>query len=210
MAAHGNYYLTAVVPIDYVRGGPQGKLRELEDVLSNMLTSQPFEGPDQRREVPFAVMPMVHMVRFLIMDELPVQMGNEKSGSLSSKYLVFIAELDGDRDTFLKAFYRGRHDVVRDIFKNCVGFPEDCLEHQFVRYIKRYEIPSTLAFSAYPDLAQPQIRNMLDVQRNLTKFIAANQTRSPQDLFNAWQEFIDDLDSLDLTPREARRVRKTS
>jgi len=212
MSSPGNYFLTVLAPIDYVRGGPQKKLRALEDYLDALETKQPFEGDGAGDRVPFARMPMVHMARFLIIDEIPVQMGNEKSGQLASKYLLFIAELDGDRDTFLKAFFNVNtyNDVAIEVFGKCIGFPSECQEHQFLRYIKQYEIESTLPYAAYPSVTQPQVQNMLSLRNDLTNFIANHQVSSPQELYDDWQSFIGDLDSLDLTRLQKRQTRRST
>ncbi len=172
----GNYFLTVLAPIDYLRGGSQEKLRRLEECLDKLRPSQPFESPEVRaKNVPLAALPMVHMARFLIIDEIPVQMGNERSGALASKYLLFIAELDGDRDTFLYSFFRDCWDVAVGVFEKCVGFPDNCTERQFARYIKQYEVRSTLPFAAYPGISQPRVQHVLSVRNELTNFIVNHQ-----------------------------------
>lgn len=184
-----NYYLTVMSPIDYVRGGSQDKLEALLKILANLPTRQPYDVDDENDEIPFSDTTAVHMARFLVIDEMPVQMGNERSGRLDYKYLLFIAELDGDRDSFLDELFETREVLVREIWGKCIAFPETCDKQKFKQFIDKYELKTTLPFSAYAGTSQPEVTRMLSNRRKLTDFIVSNQTRSAADLHEAWQQF---------------------
>jgi hypothetical protein len=135
------------------------------------------------------------MARFLIIDEMPVQMGNEKSGRLASKYLLFIAELDGDRDSFLYRLFETRRELVQKIWGKCVRFPEPCDAAGFRDYIGDYEIKTTLPYSPYPHTTQPDISRTLRNRQKLTDFVTSNQCNSAEDLLEAWHGFRDQVET---------------
>lgn len=188
-----NYYLTVMCPVDYVRGGSQDKLVALQERLATLRSRDPFVTVDDNDEILFSDTPAVHMARFLVIDEMPVQMGNERSGRLAYKYLLFIAELDGDRDSFLDQLFETRETLVKEIWGNCIAFPEDCDKKQFRQFMIRYEIKTTLPFGAYAGTGQPEVTRMLKNRRNLTDFVVDNQAKSPEDLHKAWEDFRENM-----------------
>ncbi len=202
MAELENYFLTVLSPIDYVRGGSQKKLEDLQRFLDALPSTEPYEAEDERAKSPFSSTSCVHRARFLIIDEIPVQMGNVKSGRLASKYLLFIAELDGERDDFLKELYKKRTETVRNIWGNCVQFPEPCSPELFCKYMQVYEIKSTLPFSAYSGISQQKISKMLKVRRTLTDFVVDNQASETNELYDAWQVFKNKVETLGIQPKE--------
>jgi len=181
-------------PIDYVRGGPDDKLTSLVGILANLPTRQPYQSEDVSNPSLFSDTPAVHMARFLIIDEMPVQMGIKKSGRLDSKYLLFIAELDGDRDSFLDKLFETRRDTVKEIWGNCARFPDECDEQGFRDYINDYEIKTTLPFSPYQDTTQPDVSRMLRNRQRLTDLVVTNQTSSPDKLSEAWRDFLKEVE----------------
>ena len=89
MAAHT--YLTALSPIEYRCGDPDGVLAGVRETLRT----------HEQECSPFRRCPMVHMVRLQVIDTARPAMGAQDAVPLQSSYLLLAAELDGNTDDFL-------------------------------------------------------------------------------------------------------------
>ena len=176
MTTEENYYLTVLSPIDYRRGRDPSRLAELEQTLATTAG-------------PFASIATVHMARFLVIDEIPIQMGNPRSDQLQSKYLLFIAELDGEPGAFLNEVYNTDRDFIAKTWGNCLGLDAHFDSPAFQHYITAHSVETTLPYSAYPGATQQHIAHALATRERLTNFIVDHQTSSAADLFASWQQF---------------------
>jgi hypothetical protein len=184
-----DYYLTALTP---VADDPDSRLRHL-DALEKQL-----ERYRETATSPLARCPSLHMARFVIIDELPLQLGYTRREFLSRNYLLFAAEITGERDDFLDSLYEQAADFVVSIWKHCVGFPMELASRggagaygsvYFRRYIQRHEIPTMIPFAAFPDAQVTTIRSWLDTQTKLIEFVKTHPpwNVTDQQLLNDWR-----------------------
>jgi len=139
---------------------------------------------------PFADCDMVHMARFVIIDELPLQLGDTRREFLSRNYLLFVAELSGQRDDFLDALYEHSAPLVSSIWGHCAGFPHRLHGAvYFRRYMQRHEIETLIPFAAVPNVPVGQIYDAIEAQSKLAQFIEEHPPwlTSDQKLFDDWR-----------------------
>jgi hypothetical protein len=128
---------------------------------------------DRPRDIsPFARNDLNHFVRFAVIEDVnyngringdglvealrginPAEL--QAVDHLSRPYLLFAAEFDPNRegapepDVYLDRLWTTMEIELRDIFKYCFHFDEVKTAGDFVRYIKRCEIETTMPFNDY-------------------------------------------------------------
>jgi hypothetical protein len=179
MRRSDNDFLTVLTPI---ADGPDTGLGHLDaiETLLERLRRQPA-GPFDR-------CPMVHMARFVVVDELPLQLGDTRREFLARNYLLFVAELSGHRDDFLDGLFAHERDFVHSIWSHCAGYPHYLREAlsngrfhggrygatYFRRYINAHTIGNAFCFAAYPGASVDDVRTAIDARTSLTELIATN------------------------------------
>ena len=147
-------FLTAISPIE------TGSEQRTSDALRRYLKGAESAG---NAASPLACCPMVHMARLVILDDLRPALGDTDAGSLHTKYLLFIAELDGPIDDFLDHLYRENPDFVAKVWGGCLGYPEDEGPVFFRQYIETCSFAPDLPFAAFPG------RSVSDIERALAR-----------------------------------------
>lgn len=111
---------------------------------------------------------MLHMARFQIIEHLVPAMGDEDmADELLTKFVLFVAEIDGRSDAFFDQLYRedpqstqigtpephNAGSFVRKIWGHCVGFPnvEKMSIYRFRQYMQQHEIKTMLYYPAIPN-----------------------------------------------------------
>ena len=189
MAKPVNYYLTMLAP---VADDPDSRLCHLE-TLEKQLEAHRATQPG-----PLALCPALHMARFVVIDELPLQLGYTRREFLARNYLLFTAEITGSRDDFLDSLYEQAPDFVRSIWRHCTGFPPELVQAggagthaavYFRRYVQRYEIPTLIPFAAFPDVSVAEIKSWLETQTKLVEFVEQHPpwAITDQKLYDDWR-----------------------
>lgn len=174
MSATSNDFLTVLTP---VADGPDTRLVHLLAIEQALRSAQPFSK-----------CPMVHMARFVVIGELPWQPGDTRREFLARNYLLFVAELSGQRDDFLDALYKHNDTFVHSIWSHCVGYPHYLHEafergrfhggiygaSYFRRYINAHTIDKAIRFTPYPGATVGEIEAALEARSKLTDFVASN------------------------------------
>jgi hypothetical protein len=131
-------------------------------------------------------------------------MGQEPPDSLKSRYLLFVADIDGALDDFFDTLYSGpqypfdwaaeseernRHaNFVHNVWGQSIGYPEEQGCVFFRQFMHRCRIKVRLPFSAY-DHTVADIVDAKKKQAMFANFVADTQSLDPQTLFSKWQDF---------------------
>jgi hypothetical protein len=142
---------------------------------------------------PLARIPTLHFGRFVVLDDVRNQGVPAKTDHLRSKYLVFVADFDGELAPFLDTLLLHAKDFVASLYQHCVAFPGTSDPPTFRRYIKDCQIESTLAFGAYPNTALAGVLAALDTQRRFVQFLRGAQGAPAAELQSRFQTFAKDL-----------------
>lgn len=144
---------------------------------------------------PFRDCPMVHMARLQIYHDPTPALGDQQGDQFHGKFLLFIAEFDGDLGDFLDRLYCVAPDLVHDIWSCCQQFPEDRDRVFFRRYIERCSLPVQLPYAAF-DLTVEEIVHALAVQREMREWLIAWQDGEPRAKVDSFQELTKSLGRL--------------
>jgi hypothetical protein len=134
-------------------------------------------GPDS----PFAVAPGTHMVRLVVLDDVIYVGAPSCEEHLSSKYLVFESNCDGDRDSYLTDLARAIPRELDAVWKHCVGYPSEGANDlpKFLAYMKRCEIETTFFFAPVNNKTRTETLVALRNKAAVAHFIAEHQGSSP-------------------------------
>jgi hypothetical protein len=196
-------HVTVIAPLG--RGGIDGAHRAAR-VLAERLRQPRW------REIEGEVLAhcgMVHMARFQLIDRLTPEMGAGKYDRMSSKYLLFAAEIDGRSDDFYDHLYRfdrrnrivdpGDGGFVRRIWGNCRGFPRQTGEVFFRRFMERFEVRASIKYAGV-DASAREILEALLVQALWRAF--PRTEGSPMAFDEAWRSLRGVLATLPLVQTE--------
>ncbi|NVJ99093.1 MAG: hypothetical protein HWE25_13140 [Alphaproteobacteria bacterium] len=170
-------FLTALSPIEFRHDDPDGTIAAIKTVL---LTHE-------QENSPFRNCPMAHMVRLQVIDQLTPPMGDVSGASLKSRYLLFVADIDGSVDDFLDCLYRVNPEFVRSVWGRCLGYPGYDAAVFFRRYIHRCQFNNPLGYAGFPESVE-DILGALRKKHLLAEWIAAHQGLDAASLQQAWQQ----------------------
>jgi hypothetical protein len=187
-----SYAYTAVTPI--LNGRTEGVIHaaEIRSILARLTAS--------RNDSPFARIPGTHFGRWTVMDSLPQFSIPTEPDVLQAKYLLLVADFDGDRDTWIEHLRTKAGDTVRELYQYCVGFPGVNGATAFQQYFLRCQLETTLPFTVFGDDPLPKVLRALDAQRRFVAFARAAQGTSNAELRSAFAQFAKQLASAD-TPK---------
>ncbi len=131
-------------------------------------------------------------------------MGGVPVDSLKSAYLMIFADIDGDVDDFLDALYNGPQspfswekgdedsnnhaEFVRNLWGQCIGYPQETGSVFFRQYIHRCRIKGTLPYAAY-DHSVDDVKQAKHTQEEFAAFVTRTQQLDANALHAAWKEF---------------------
>jgi hypothetical protein len=202
---HEHTSLVTLSPIEYRSDDPDGRLKTVSTTLE-------AESNKKHADQILRQCPMVHMARLQIIDDVIPPMGQQPPDSLKSKYLLFVADVDGSIEDFFDSLYNGalhpfdwaadastkkQHaDFVQSLWGQCIGYPQDRGCVFFRRYLQRCRIKVSLPFAAY-DFTVAEIIDAKEKQAMFARFVAATQDMGPDELFSEWEEFRDNYEYSD-------------
>jgi hypothetical protein len=146
---------------------------------------------------PFAIAPGTHLARLVVMDDVIYVGMPACEEHLSSKYLVFESNFDGDLDTYLTGLATTIPQHLDAIWSHCTGYPGAGDAQAFARYMKACQIDTTFFFAAVNDKSVTQTLVALQTQRAVADFVATHQG---VDAAQTQREFIEFIRILKVTP----------
>ena len=147
--------------------------------------------------------------------------GLPKVDRLKSRYLVFSSNFHGESDEDLERYlrnmwrhwhytdYQGHTHDIRHVWEHCVAFDKVNSEDEFVSYMRRCALDTTLFFNGSNGESLKEQLKALYVKQEFSRFAVANQGRGADDVKSAWHEFIervqlDNPDTPSWTPGQSR------
>jgi hypothetical protein len=140
---------------------------------------------------PMARVPNTYLCRMFVLDDVFYESDPAHEEHLQSKYLVFVAELHGNLDTYLEGMWREAQDTIRTVWQFCIGFHKVQNARDFVRYIKKCQVETTFYFNGSNDEPLAEQLKALYLKQELSKFVNEHQGQRPEQVQRAFKAFID-------------------
>lgn len=154
-------------------------------IVKGLLRAMPLD-----ENSPFAQVPNTYLCRLFVLDDVFFEGHPAAEDHLQNKYLVFIAELHGDLDSYLRGMWSHAEPTIRSLWRYCVRFGDVQDDKSFVRYIKRCQVETTFYFNGSNDEPLAEQLKALYVKQELAKFAHAHQGQGAAELQRAFREFI--------------------
>ena len=101
---------------------------------------------------PLSEVRAIHMARFFVVDSLAYQGLPAKRDALSSSYLLFLCDFDGDSpDALVADLVAAIRNEVEEIWQHCVAFPGVASLDPLAAYFARCQIETNLFLADRPD-----------------------------------------------------------
>lgn len=139
---------------------------------------------------PMARVPNTYLCRMFVLDDVFYEGAPAHEEHLVNKYLVFVAELHGDLDTYLEGMWREAEAMIRTVWQFCIGFHAVNSASDFVRYIKKCQVETTFYFNGSTDAPLEEQLKSLYLKQELAKFAAEHQGLRAEELQQAFQAFV--------------------
>jgi hypothetical protein len=199
------YALTALIPI---------RNEHIDEIAYADIVRSRLENWNMLSNSPMAKVPNTYLCRFYLIDDVYIQSRTggsapdtwadyfpvtpndlrkavlPKHDHLQSRYLVFSAELHGDRDTYLRGMWTAIDEEIKDVFGFCYGFDAVNSADTFVAYMKKCQLNVALFFDGSNDDALAEQLKALYVKQEFTKFVLENQGLPTAELRKNYQAFI--------------------
>jgi hypothetical protein len=143
------------------------------------------------QDSPMARVPNTYLCRFFVLDQLPYQGKPAEYDQLASKYLVFVCELHGQLDVYLRGMWLQAEKMIREVFEYCVGFEQVESADSFVHYVKRCQVETTFYFNGSTDEPLAEQLKALYLKQEFGKFVRAQQGKSPAEVQSAFLKFVE-------------------
>ncbi len=129
---------------------------------------------------PLSEVGAIHMARFAVIDGLPYQGSPAKHDSLSSSYLVFLCDFDGESpDSLVAGLIAAIPREVDEIWRHCVGFPGVRPLDPLAAYFGQCQIDTNLFLADRPDDTVDDITRALLYKRKFGDFMLWFQGEAP-------------------------------
>lgn len=147
---------------------------------------------------PMAKVPNTYLCRFFVLEDVLFQGHPARLEHLESKYLVFVAELHGELEPYLRGMWQNAEAFVRALFAHCIGFGEVRDAQSFVAFIEKCQVETTFYFNGSNDEPLAEQLKALYLKQELSKFAYANRGKSAAELQSAFRQFVDRVAPSDL------------
>lgn len=139
---------------------------------------------------PMAQVPNTYLCRFFVLDDVSYQGKPARLDRLESPYLVFVAEIHGDLETYLQGLWDCAKDLVDNVWRHCVGFQDVDTVERFIRYIKACQVETTLYFNGSTDDPLAEQLKSLYLMQEFSRFAYASSNKKSEELQRAFQAFV--------------------
>lgn len=149
--------------------------QELRRLLASMNHAPGRVDPDNRL-VPFSRFGMLHVARFLILDDKTTDDVRVHGLRVRSHplYLAFLGDIDGDEEDFLLELARHACDGLHEIFSCCEGFTPDTVLFEWMR---RYRSPAIANYVNCRGRTVCQVHEEAALYQSLENHLAADEAR---------------------------------
>lgn len=142
---------------------------------------------------PFAQISSTYLARLVVLDDV-VYVGTPACEEhLSSRYLIFETNFDGDLETYLTRLAQETPEFVDSVWKHCVGYPGLTDIDAFIAYMKKCQVNTTFFFADVNNSTVQQTLKALQTQAALARFIERHQGRSAAELQHAFGDLLKSL-----------------
>jgi hypothetical protein len=145
------YALTVITPIQ----------PGAEDELTNHLQRLTHESS------PFAKLPRTHFGRWVVVPGFVQAEGQPKPDLLSTQYLLFTSNFDGDRDSYLDHLCGALGDEAAAIWGRCVGCPSPASGAELKAYLLHNQVRTGFFYAAYPEATVPTVQAAIGVREKM-------------------------------------------
>jgi hypothetical protein len=155
---------------------------QLQQVLE-----QSGQDPANNPLVGFGQFPNVHFARFFI---LPAS--TDRDGTTYSSRLVFLADVDGPADAFVRQLVGAAGDGLHSIYQQCAGYPGRA---GLLEYLQRNAIKSAAAYVNTVGRTVRQVRQEAQLHDAIETFLDSNAHQpgytNPRAVRAAIQEYVE-------------------
>ena len=185
----GNAYgLTLLCPI--LPGSPKQSPQGMNEQTHAALVRYQLQRLSVNEGSPMARVPNTYLSRLFVLNDVPYQGRPAILEHLKSSYLVFSSNFYGELEDYLNGLWNAVEREIRAILQYCVGFDRVTNVETFIEYVKACQVTTTFFFNGSSDepLAA-QLKNLY-LKQEFSKFVFANQGKSPADLQVAFRSFV--------------------
>lgn len=193
------YALTTLCPLLPSEGQPESPTVIVRDFLNAIA-----EGEAS----PMARVPNTYMCRFAVLSDVFYEGKPAKLDHLKSDYLVFVCDLHGDLETYLRGMWVHGKDFVEELWGHCVGFKGVHDAPAFVSYIRRCQVETTFYFNGSNDDPLEDQLKALFLKQELSRFAYEHQGLPNDKLQEAFKKFIAEVRPSDPQPSWAPGLEK--
>jgi hypothetical protein len=173
------YGLTILSPI---RDDPQA------DIPPSLAIQMYLAKLPRDHHSPFAKLSSTHMARLSVLEDV-VRVTPVIEERLTTSYLVFESNFDGDIDAYLMRMASAVPEFVQAVWQHCVGYPLEGDEYSFITYMKKCQVETTFYFAAVNNKTVQETLLALRAQSSVAAFIERNQGKHGAELHRAFSEF---------------------
>ncbi len=174
------YAVTVLAPIRNGRTEGVHHASALRALLANLL---------QHSDSPFSDLGIVHTARLLVIDDLISESLPGKEDHIASRYLLMVADVDGDLRQFARALVHAHADFANAVWGHCVGWPGALDADAVVQYFRDCEVNTALYFTGYPGATAVQVLRALAQQKAFIEFASETRGLPSGELQQAFLEF---------------------
>lgn len=185
------YALTTICPIfnglNLVEHPDHEYLRSFDKI-----TRTRIQRLQEHQGSPFARVPDTYFARLFVLNDVFFEQGNDVARDhLQSKYIVFTSTFHGDLDIWLNGLWQHAEQDVRAIWQYAVAFDQVNSAKDFIKYIKKCQLKTTLFFNGSDDHSLAYQLKALYIKQMFSEFALKNQGKNPRELHLAYKHFVE-------------------
>ena len=193
------YALTTLCPLLPSEGRPESPTVIVRELLN---------ATEAGEASPMAKVPNTYMCRFAVLSDVFYEGKPAELDHLKSDYLVFVCDLHGDLETYLRGMWVHAKDFVEELWGHCVGFKGVNDARAFVSYIRRCQVETTFYFNGSNDDPLEDQLKALFLKQELSRFAYEHQGLPHDKLQEAFKKFIAKVRPSDPQPSWAPGLEK--
>lgn len=140
---------------------------------------------------PFACVPNTYFARLFILNDVFFEQGNNVAHDhLKSRYLVFTSNFHGELEPYLRGMWANAEADIRRIWQYGVAFDKVQNADDFVSYIKKCQLTTSLFFNGSTDDSLAFQLKSLYIKQAFSEFALAHQGKPAAELRQAFHDFM--------------------